>query len=58
MSEPLKRHQILLFDGDWERLKQIYTVKTVTSVVRELVRAHCDRVEAEIVRAEQMAKSA
>jgi hypothetical protein len=50
MSDKLTRHQVLLFEGDWDRLNRIYTNKSATSVIRDLVRSHCDRVESELAR--------
>jgi hypothetical protein len=42
--DKLTRHQILLYRGDFERLKNIYANHSPTSIVRELVRAHLHRV--------------
>jgi hypothetical protein len=46
--DKLTRHQILLYSGDFERLKNIYVNHSPTSIVRELVRAHLHRVEAKL----------
>jgi hypothetical protein len=46
--DKLTRHQILLYSGDFERLKNIYANHSPTSIVRELVRAHLHRVEAKL----------
>lgn len=43
--EPLHRHQILLYKGDFERLQSIYQTKKPTSVIRDLVRKHVDEIE-------------
>lgn len=42
----LTRHQILLYRGDFDRLKNIYAHHSPTSIIRDLVRGHLDRVEA------------
>lgn len=44
-TETLQRHQILLFEGDFERLESIYLSRSPTSVIRELVRNHIEAVE-------------
>lgn len=47
-AERLARHQILLYEGDFARLENIYTTKKPTQVIRELVRRHCEQVEAKL----------
>lgn len=42
---PLTRHQILLYKGDFQRLNDIYSSKSATEVIRELVRRHITDVE-------------
>jgi hypothetical protein len=49
MAGKLTRHQILLYAGDMERLRAIYHTLTPTAVIRDLVRGHCDRVEAKLL---------
>lgn len=49
MSEKLTRHQILLYAGDMDRLKAIWHNRSPTSVIRDLVRQHCDRVETKLM---------
>ncbi len=41
----MSRHLIRLWAGDMERLKEIYHTKSANSVIRDLVRAHIERVE-------------
>lgn len=49
MSDKLTRHQVLLFEGDMERLRNIHTGKlSPTNVIRQLVRNHLERVEAKL----------
>jgi hypothetical protein len=55
--DKLTRHQILLYRGDFERLKNIYANHSPTSIVRELVRAHLHRVEAKFGRRRKMSDS-
>lgn len=43
-SEPLSRHQILLFEGDFDRLSNIYTKRSPTEVIRLLVRQHIEQI--------------
>lgn len=48
---PLTRHQILLYKGDFAELGEFYSTKSTTEVIRELVRAHilqCRRRLAEL----------
>jgi len=44
--ERLTRHQILLFEGDFDRLSDIYRRRRATEVIRTLVRKHLDAVDA------------
>jgi hypothetical protein len=47
--DKLTRHQILLFEGDFERLKNIHTGKlSPTGAIRMLVRNHLERIEAKL----------
>lgn len=46
MPENLTKHNILLFEKDFERLKEFHPAESPTSVVRTLVRAHIRRMEA------------
>ena len=45
-QEKLTRHQVLLFDGDFDRLSEIYRRRKATEVVRLLVRRHLQEVDA------------
>ena len=40
MMDPLTRHQVLLYKGDFHALGEFYTSKSTTEVIRELVREH------------------
>lgn len=44
--DPLTRHQILLYKGDFDRLNEIYRRRKATEVVRLLVRQHLDQIDA------------
>jgi hypothetical protein len=52
--DKLTRHQILLYRGDFERLKNIYALHSPTSIIRDLVRSHLNRVEAKNREAERI----
>jgi hypothetical protein len=43
--EKLTRHQILLFEGDFDRLSDIYRRRRATEVIRLLVRRHLMEVD-------------
>lgn len=43
--ERLTRHQILLFEGDFAKLDELYTHRSATEVVRILVRKHIIAIE-------------
>jgi hypothetical protein len=45
---PLTRHQILLYQGDFSRLAEIYSSKSASEVIRELVDRHLRAVEARL----------
>lgn len=45
---PLTRHQVLLYRGDFTRLNELYSSKSATEVIRELVRKHIMQVEARV----------
>lgn len=44
--EKLTRHQILLFEGDFDRLSDIYRRRRATEVIRILVRRHLQEIDA------------
>ncbi len=44
--EKLTRHQILLYEGDFDKLNDIYRRRRATEVVRLLVRRHLNEIEA------------
>lgn len=44
----LTRHQILLYDGDFDRLSEIYHRRKATEIIRTLVRNHIAAVEARV----------
>lgn len=43
--EKLTRHQILLFEGDFDKLSDIYRRRRATEVIRTLVREHLRKVD-------------
>lgn len=43
--EKLTRHQVLLFEGDFDRLSDIYRRRRATEVIRLLVRRHLVEVD-------------
>ena len=43
--EKLTRHQILLYEGDFDKLNDIYRRRRATEVVRLLVRRHLQAIE-------------
>ena len=45
---PLTRHQVLLYRGDFARLNELYSTKSATEVIRELVHKHIGQVEARV----------
>ena len=47
MKSPTKltRHQILLFEGDFDRLSDIYRRRRATEVIRILVRRHLEEID-------------
>jgi len=45
-AEKLTRHQILLYEGDFDKLNDIYRRRRATEVVRLLVRRHLNEIEA------------
>lgn len=44
-TERLTRHQILLFEGDFAKLDELYSHRSATEVVRILVRRHIQAIE-------------
>lgn len=44
-TEKLTRHQILLYEGDFDKLNDIYRRRSATEVVRLLVRRHLHDIE-------------
>jgi hypothetical protein len=50
---PLTRHQILLYEGDFGRLNEIYVSKSASEVIRELVDRHLRAVEARLQQANE-----
>lgn len=44
-TTPLTRHQILLYKGDFQRINDLYSSKSATEVIRQLVRQHIIAVE-------------
>jgi hypothetical protein len=46
-DDPYTKHLIRLYRGDFERLSNLYSTKRPNEVIRDLVRNHCDAVEAQ-----------
>ena len=46
--DKLHRHQILLYEGDYERLGRIHATRAPSEVVRQLVRHYIENVEREL----------
>lgn len=44
-TERLTRHNILLFEGDLERLRDFYLHRSPTEVIRVLLRKHLQALE-------------
>lgn len=51
--EELQRHQILLYQGDFERLSSFYRRRKATEVIRILVRRHLEEIDARIHKDEE-----
>jgi hypothetical protein len=45
LTETLTRHQLLLFEGDFEKLNSFYQHRSATEVIRTLVRRHIESIE-------------
>jgi hypothetical protein len=45
---PLTRHQVLLYKGDFQALNDIYSSRSATEVIRELVRIHINHCNAKL----------
>lgn len=43
--EPLSHHHVILYAGDFDRLKEIYSRRKATEVIRTLVRNHIIQIE-------------
>lgn len=48
MSEKLTRHNVLLFEGDFEELRSYYSTLSPTHVIRSLLRKHLNEIKAKI----------
>ena len=46
--EKLTHHHILLYDGDFDRLGDLYNTKKPTTVIRALVRKHIQAIETKL----------
>lgn len=45
-SEPLHKHILLLYEGDWEKLRGYYPDLATGVVIRRIVREHILKIEA------------
>lgn len=43
---PLSKHTLNLFEGDYQRVKDLYPQGDAATIIREVLRAFLDRVEA------------
>ena len=48
MADRLSHHHLILYQGDFERLGELYHIKKPTVVIRDLVRKHIEAVEARL----------
>ena len=44
-DEPLHKHTLLLFEGDYNRLQEIYPEVGAAVIIRQLVRGHIKKFE-------------
>lgn len=43
-NEPLKKHTMLLYDGDYERLQDLYPEVGASIIIRKIVRDYLNKV--------------
>jgi hypothetical protein len=53
MTLPLTRHQVLLYKGEFQQLNDIYSSKSATEVIRELVHRHIEEVREKLKKQEK-----
>jgi hypothetical protein len=53
-TEPLKKHTLFLYDGDFDKLATFYPELGASVAVRRVVRKHIQRLEAGIAAVPQM----
>ena len=44
-KEPMRKHTLNLFDGDFDRLQRMYPDIGAAAVIRRLIRKHLESVE-------------
>lgn len=44
-SEPLHKHTLNLFEGDYERIQALYPDIGAATIIRQVVRSYLDNVE-------------
>lgn len=47
-EEKLIRHHVRLYEGDLERLREVYPDMSPTVAIRRLIRAHLDKRDAQV----------
>jgi hypothetical protein len=47
-TEPLRKHTLNFFDGDYERLQAIYPSVDAAVVIRRIIRQHLNDIEAQL----------
>lgn len=47
-KEPLRKHTLLLFEGDFDRLGELYPEVGASVMVRTIVRKYLDRVDPKV----------
>lgn len=47
-EEPLQKHTLLFYQGDFDRMRAIYPDMPPAVAIRRLVRAHLDRRDAQV----------
>lgn len=47
-KEPLRKHTLFLFDGDFDRLNELYPEVTASVMIRTIVRRFLNKVDPEV----------
>lgn len=43
--EPLHKHTLLIYEGDYLRLQNLYPEVGAAAIIRELIRAHLSKID-------------